>query len=157
MASRKTYNPKGFTLIEIIISVSIMTAIFALGIFMSVSSYQGYIFRSETSILTSALERARSRSMSNISESPHGVCFISPNYIIFEGTVCDTSSSSEKIPAGASVNISGISDSSPVVFEQLSGRLSPALPNPNDERIIEIEQNGKVSILSINNEGRINW
>lgn len=161
MESLKIYNhnKSGFTLIEMMVAIGILIAIFSFGIFLSINSYKGYIFRSEKSVLISVLERARSRAINNMFESNHGVCFVSPNYIIFIGNSCITGqATNEIIPANTSLSMSGLSESSPVVFEQLSGKLVPQISPFSQEYIITLEQEGRTpETITINNEGRVNW
>jgi len=161
MALLKTYNhnKSGFTLIEMLIAIAILIMIFSFGIFLSINSYKGYIFRSEKSVLLSVLERARSRAINNMFESNHGVCFVSPNYIIFIGNSCIPGEpTNETISANTSLKISGLSESSPIVFEQLTGKITPQISPYSDEYIITLEQAGRVpETISINNQGRISW
>ncbi len=161
MALPKIYSldKGGFTLIEMIIAIAILVFIFSFGIFISINSYKGYIFRSEKAVVVSILERARSRALNNMFETSHGVCFVSPNYIIFRGSSCDPADPlNEVIPANTSVSITGLEEISPVVFEQLSGKLIPQLSPQSQEYEIELEQDGRApETISINNEGRINW
>ena len=141
---------KGFTLIEVLIVIAIVTILVGLGLNINIDTYKGYLFRSERSVLVSTLERARSRAMNNYFETTHGVCYIAPNYIIFRGTTCaEGSPTNDVIPENSVVNVSGLSASFPVIFEQLSGRA--------DEKEITLSEGGRTSVISINSEGTINW
>ncbi len=158
-----TYNPikmkKGFTLIEILVVVAIMGLLLSVGLITSFDSYRGYSFRSERAVLVSVLEKARSRAMSNIFETKHGVCYIAPNYIIFRGPSCNPSASTnEIIPGNATISVTGLDQSNPIVFNQLSGNLYHVPPYfPTEEIQITVTQDNRSSIIKINNEGTINW
>jgi prepilin-type N-terminal cleavage/methylation domain-containing protein len=140
----------GFTLLEIMISVTILTIILGLGISVSVDAYQGYFFRSERTIIISMLERARSLSMNNINETLHGLCYdaTTQSYILFEGSLCVPGASANiTMNANAGIAVSGLS--SGVIFTQLSGTTSSAT--------ITISSIGRTADISINHEGRISW
>jgi len=150
---------KGLTLIEILVSVSILIVVLGLGLFVTFDAYRGYSFRSERSVLISALEKARSRSMANLHQTTHGVCFSGSKIIIFRGSVCNLAlSTNETIPAGASTVIVGMEVATPVVFDRLSGKLSPEVSPESAERTISITDGIRApQEIKINNEGTINW
>ncbi len=68
MASRKisTPKPRAFTLIEAAGRARLLTIVGGLGLIMSMDDFRGYSFRSERDTIVSALEKARSQSISNI-------------------------------------------------------------------------------------------
>ena len=65
----------GFTLIEILVVSAIITVLASLGLLMSFDVYRGFSFHSEVSTVASLLMRARSRSLANINQIPHGLHF----------------------------------------------------------------------------------
>lgn len=143
-------NNKGFTLIEIIVVIAILTGLMGLGLFMSMDSYRAYLSRSERDTVVSLLERARSHAMANIYQTPWGVCYISPNYIIFRGTTCTAgAATNEATPANPGVAISGLDSTSPIVFSQLSGSTAGG--------VVIVTEQGRVSTITINYEGTIIW
>jgi hypothetical protein len=95
--------------------------------------------------------------MANVGGTTHGVCWTPAGYIVFAGSVCVSSvENAEIFPTTPSVSVSGLEQSNPVVFEQVSGNLLPQLVL-GEERVIQFSENGKSSEISINNEGTINW
>ena len=140
----------GFTLLEIMISVTILTIILGFGITISFDAYRGYFFRSDRTIIISMLERARSLSMNNIGETVHGLCYdaTTKSYILFEGSVCDPGASANiTMDANSGITVSGLSPG--VIFTQLSGTTSIAT--------ITISSIGRTADITINHEGRISW
>ncbi len=130
--------------------MAIVTLLVGFGLGINIDTYKGYLFRSERSILVSTLERARSRAINNFYETTHGVCYIAPNYIIFRGTTCaEGAPSNEVIPENSVVTVTGLSQASPVIFDQLSGRTA--------EKQITLTGGGRTTEISINSEGTINW
>lgn len=163
MESHKTYNldnmskhihKKGLTLIEILLVIGIFTLIISLGLITDLGFLKSDILQTEKSIVVSLLERARNRSMSNSFQSPHGFCFIPPNYVIFRdgpGTRCTAGvSTNEIIPANTNVaEDAGTTFPAFVIFSQLSGTSTPA--------VIHLTDGIKTEDITINYEGRINW
>ena len=150
----------GLTLIEVLVVMGILIFILSLGLFVSFDAYRGYIFRSERSVAVSVLEKARSRAVNNLYEMPHGVCYddASRAYVIFRGASCILgAANNETIPGSASVGVSGLAVLSPVVFEQITGKLVPQLSPYTSELDITLTRDAKTASIYINNEGRINW
>jgi len=144
------YSKKGFTLLEILVVFGILMILTSFGLFLSMDFFRGYTFNYEKNILIGVLQKARSESMANINQAPHGFYWDGDNYIIFQGEDYSTRDASfdEVFPASKNISISGV-PSAGVVFEQLSGDSSPF--------DIIISDNIKSATISINKEGRINW
>lgn len=149
----------GFTIIEILVVVSLFAVISGFGLIVGMDSYRGYAFRADRDTLVSLLERARSQSINNIcvgasctNGKPHGVFVdaVSSRYILFQGATYATRDSANDEVAAASplVGRSGLSE---VVFAQLSGNASPA------GDIVLSGAVGQISTVSINAVGRISW
>lgn len=157
--SRTNFQEKdaGFTLIEIIVVMSLLAVIGALTAFANFDVWRGYTFRGESDLLISLLQKARSQSVNNIclgsscvEGQPHGVKILPDKYIIFQGTVYNPSDPlNEEFDASDTVSHSGMSE---VVFSQLSGDVSLA----GDIILNEID-GFRSETISINNEGRINY
>jgi len=140
-------NQRGFSLIEIIVVIGILGIILGLGSFVGFDSIKRNYFRAEVDTVVTALEKARSRSMTNLYETTHGVCFIAPNYIVFRGKDCVVSATSETIPGNENITVTFTP--SVVVFSQLAGTTTPAT--------IHITDGVKSTDITINYEGTINW
>lgn len=146
---QKHKSDAGFTLIEILITVGILTILSGVGLFLSMDFYRGYSFNYERNLLVSILQKARSESMANINQSAHGFYYDGSNYIIFEGNSYSAGNPKNKIfPSAKSVSVI-CSPSCEIVFQQLSGDATAA--------DITISGNSKTTIISLNEEGRINW
>ncbi len=147
---------RGMTFIEILVVVAIIGVIMSFGMSNNVGLFMGDTFRSEKNIIVSLLEKARSRAMSNMFDSTHGVCYNAGNYVLFRGrTTCLPLNPSTDENTPANTNIASISkfstDFTPVVFNQLTGNVTGA---PID---IIVKDDTKTDIININNEGTINW
>jgi len=113
----------GFTLIEILIALTILSAIFGLGFPVTWSFYGTYQFDSEGKVLVSVLEQARNSAMINRNQSAHGVFINDDQMTVFQGaSYASRNASMDKIfPRNRLIAISGPAE---IVFSALSGQVS---------------------------------
>ncbi len=111
--------------------------------------YRSNSFQTDVNSIVAALQKARSQSINNIDEKPHGVLLNSSNYIIFEGSSYATrdTTKDEALSANPSFTFSGPTE---IIFTQLSGE-SSASGN------LVINNGFRTASISFNNEGRIDW
>lgn len=160
MASLNIYNQnKGFTLIEILVVIGILTVIISFGMIVDFSSFTSNTFQGEEAKIVSILQKARSRAMANMcigagctNGKKHGVCYDSANskYKIFQGVASDPNP--DKLDANSNITISGPlfpCSSSGIIFDQLTGNTTST--------IVNLSYGAKSTVITINNEGTINW
>ncbi len=148
MSTKSKYN-KGFTLIEVIITLGIFSIISTFTLLASMDFWRSYSFRSERNLIVGILQKARSQSLSNINQSSHGVYIGTNQYVIFEGsTYSPTDPKNEVYESASAINHSGMTE---VVYEQLSGKTSTTGGN------LTLTYGVNQSIISTNNAGQINW
>ena len=144
----------GFTLIEILVAFGIFVLILSLGLLLAMDFYKTYAFNYETSLLAASLQSARSRALSNMNQSPHGLHFENGVYVIFEGGSYDSSDPKNKtIPMSYLVEVKDEATGLPagdIIFEQLSGSVS-------GDFALLVQSGAKSSQISVNREGGINW
>lgn len=141
-------------MIEIIVVIAILIVIISFGTIIDFSSFTSSTFQNEESKIVSALEQARSHAMANMFQTKFGVCYISPNYIIFRENVAycvDGEATNELIPANTNIASQIDTDFPAVVFDQLTGNR-----NTTDDTI-HITNGIKLADITINDEGTINW
>ncbi|HEY4523602.1 MAG TPA: hypothetical protein VJK04_01870 [Candidatus Paceibacterota bacterium] len=146
----------GFTLIEILVGMTLFAFVGSLLALGNLDMYRGFTFRSEASVLVALLQRARSQAMNNIclgsgcvGGKPHGLVIQTNKFVIFQGDSYATRdvAQDEEIAANANISHSGPGE---VVFSQLA-----ATSSVNGD--INITNGQQTSTISINNEGRISW
>ena len=143
-------STRGFTLIEILVVSAIISVLAGAGLLMGFDVYRSYSFHSELNTIVTILEKARSRSLANINQLPHGVHFDSEGFTLFEGRIFDSASPSNVfISKGGSADVQASAD---VVFTQLSGEVDETA------EIQVVDSNSSRSFtITVNEEGRINW
>ena len=146
----------GFTLIEILVVLGIITIVGSMSMIMGVDDYRRQLFRSDRDVLITALQHARSQAVSSIclgtgctGGKPHGVYIGPDSYVMFQGTSYATRDMDVDIviDADGSTLQGGISE---VVFEQLSG---DALLNGD----IMLTNGERTSVITVGSEGQIIW
>lgn len=130
MPSRNT-SPlaSAFTLVEVIIVTAIFSALLGLGLLLGMEVFRGTFFRSSREVLVSTLTTARTRALTNVHGSAHGVCYSAPDFVLFEGSTYSASkTSNERVTGSDSFSVSSSADfftcgvGTGVVFQPLSGK-----------------------------------
>jgi prepilin-type N-terminal cleavage/methylation domain-containing protein len=140
----------GFTLIELIVVMAIFLIAGGFGLVLSMDSYRSYNFREQQNLLVGLLQKARSESMENINQQPHGL-YISQNpaeYVLFQGPSYAGRDALEDItfPGSGSFSCGGLNE---IVFTQLSGSVPISGAITLDDHIHPVIN------INLNNEGRI--
>jgi prepilin-type N-terminal cleavage/methylation domain-containing protein len=141
---------KGFTLVEILVTLAILTTILAIGALANINLFRQEQVLKEEMILVSTLHKARNRAMNNVNQTKHGVHIENglDYYLIFKGdTYNSNDSTNEIIPREEKIISSGLTD---IVFEQLSG-------NANEGNITLTDTGGKQKTIIISENGLIDW
>ena len=138
---------RGFTALEtfIVLSVAILLIVIVLPSFQAMRNNQ--VLKATASEVVSALNEARSQSLSSVDSSEYGIHFESDEIIIFKGTTFssldpDNENISITSPASiSSINLTG--GAVDVYFDRLSGA-----PNKTGTITISISTFSKVIIIS---------
>jgi prepilin-type N-terminal cleavage/methylation domain-containing protein len=161
MASHKTSIAKsfmrGFTLIEVLIVVSLITMIAGLTLFFDVSSFRRTAFNAELATLAVALQTARADALNNIDQLPHGVKIYPGSYrgyVVFEGADYSHRDTTKDVSIPSMYTVA-VAPSSPdeVVFKQLSGEASTT---NYTLALFDTNRNASGTVL-MNTEGLIDW
>lgn len=147
----KEDNKKGFSMIEILVVISIFFLVTGVGLFMSFDIFRGSNIHSEKDLIISLLEKARSESMNNLNEKVHGFCVKGSNYIVFEDGTCSTNTREEIYEKNSGISLTySPTIPSEIIFDRLTG-------NPTWNGSISVSKDGKTAIISINSQGMIDW
>ena len=137
---------KGFSLIEIIVVIGVVALVIGFGVVTDLGAFRQDTFLTEEAKIVSILQKARSRAMANLYDTNHGVCYIAPDYVIFQGSSC---AAGDSIPANIAIASHASTIFPTIVFTRLSGATTGAT--------IHITDGTKSDDIIINNEGTINW
>jgi prepilin-type N-terminal cleavage/methylation domain-containing protein len=139
---------RGFTIIEIIISIGILSIMGSFGLFIGLDFYRNYRLAEERDLVVSLLQRARNLAQENIGNLPHGIYFGANEYVLFEGLAYNPINPlNEKFDIGLGVGHSV--NQNEIVFSKLSG-------NANFSGNINLVFGSKTLSISVNNYGQIN-
>ena len=150
-------NIRGFSTIEEALLVFFVTVVGAWSAVTGLDTYRGYQFRNERNAVVGALQDARNQAIHNICRDAscadgisHGVYFTPTEHIIFEGiNYASANYAVDKVVnANENIQVTGLGE---VIFSRLSGEANPA------GTITITDVAGHISIIDINNEGRIAW
>ena len=146
---------QGFTLIEVIIVLAIISTVSTIAVFSGLESYRQYLYHNDRDLLVTLLLHARAQSMGNICVGPtcvdgvsHGVAVVPSGYILFQGSTFalrDPSSDGffERNPHSIS---SGVTE---VVFTKVSGTTTGG--------VLTLDDGARTSDVTISSEGQITW
>jgi prepilin-type N-terminal cleavage/methylation domain-containing protein len=157
-------SSKGFTLMEVLLVIGLITIVASFGLFVSMDSYNSSSFQNDRNLLVSTLMRARSESINNVCLSttsspctdgkPHGVHLdtsggLVTQYVLFQGTTYNpTDPINEIIKTNHYLTISGTTD---VYFTELSDSVTTPVT-------ITLKDNStSTSDINIGGEGQITW
>ena len=153
LPSTSIQDSKGFTLIEILVVIALLTVIASFGVTAGIDSYQRFLFRSNVDTAVSLLQKARSSAIHNIGETSHGVYFCDPSnskFVLFRGTTYDPISPSNfPVDKSKAVKVTSCPTPSEIVFTQLSGDTTGG--------DITLTDGVRNVTITVNNEGGINW
>lgn len=155
---------RGFTLVEVLVTISIMMIIGGLGLVFGLDSLRSYAFRSDRDLLVSALQYSRATAMGNMCRNntdsscvggrSHGVHLADSSITLFQTSSAASDYSSRDasadlvLPLSPATVLSGVTD---VVFAQLSGDVAV----PGEMTLTSV--GGRSSKITIGSEGQIEW
>ena len=149
MKSRSIYINNAFTLIETLIVLSIITVLASVGIIVGVSSYQRTVFQDYQQEVIDLLHRARSRAMSGIAGTDHGVHFEPHQAILFRGISFAARDPvfDEPVELGSAITATPPGE---IIFSRITGNVgSPGTVTLTDET--------HTMHIEITSEGGITW
>lgn len=139
---------KGFTLLEILLALGILAAIFAAGLPLLTNVYLGFQLNAESDNLIGVLRKAQSLAFANQNQSAYGVEILENQYVVFKGGSYATRDPAfdEKFAKPSGIFISGLSE---IVFTPLSGV-------PDRTGNFNLSNGRQTLSIQINEEGTIN-
>lgn len=145
-------NLRGFTLLEILISLSIIVTLLVLMSPTTVKFYQKRTITAERDAVLGYLRRARALSIGNQNELAHGLIASSTDWIIFSGNsyVSRNIAYDEVFPKSGGVKATGATE---IVFSSLSGNATSTFGTTTLTLAIGAESQS----ASFNTEGGIFW
>ena len=135
-------------MLELILAAAIFALISSFGFLVSLDFYRSYVFDNEVKVLVSLLQRARSQSLNNMGQSPHGFAALSSQYVLFDRADFIKPEAGDLLyPRDAQITISWAGAPEQIVFEQLSGNSREqeiVLSDGKRSRKITVSKNGRI-------------
>lgn len=152
-----SYRDSGFTLIELILVLAIISFVATFGIIAGIDTYARYSFHSDAENAVSMLQKARSEAVNNIGGSPHGVYVgaDSSSLVLFQGAsyVTRDQALDLKIEKARTVSYSDTCMDHSVVFVQFSGEAAACTVSISNISSSAVAP----TLVTINSEGGIDW
>ncbi len=148
---RRCKNKNGFTLIEVLVVIGLLSVIAMMTIVTGISTVNRDTLAEERDLLVLLIAQARSRALANVNQSAHGVHIAGNVYTQFEGESLAGSDPAKHrtIPRASNVTISPIDVD--IVFSQRSGNVTTGAGT------ITLAKESHTMTIEINNAGRIEW
>jgi len=149
-----THFKKGFTIIEILVVLAIIGFLVAVVLPSLSTMRSNQVLKSAATDIFSALNKARSNTLSSVDSSEYGVHFESAKIVIFKGTTFSSADpSNEEILISSPASVSGISLSgggAELYFNRLSGAPNKTgtitVTNGSLSKVVTISATGAVSL-----------
>lgn len=153
----QNFYKKGMSVVEILITIAILTIIFLITIPQFSKMRENQVLKNAVGDITSSMNNAQAQSLASVDSSEYGVRFQSDRIIIFKGKIYDVNSAENKTvniisPASISnVTLAGVSSTEgDLYFERLSGVPSKigtiTISTSSLSKIITISSTGSFSL-----------
>jgi prepilin-type N-terminal cleavage/methylation domain-containing protein len=155
MSSKLSKESRGFTLIEILVVLSVLVLITGLTLFSFRDLNRSQALDKNAMSLVSLLEEARSLTLASKDDSEYGVYFGPEEVVLFKGEDFNSGEAVRTFSLHSIVEMSDVlgGSSDQVVFERLTGKASASgtvtlslKNNPDSEKVIEIFLTGIVEV-----------
>lgn len=142
----------GFTSLELMLVVTIILVLAGFSGIAPLGLYRAHVLNAERDNLISILQYIRSRALSNVDRSPHGIKVESSQYTLFQGNAFDSRDQSKDIRIPLTQNILR-SATGEIIFLPFRGNIST-------DQIVKLSptwDRDLVITVTVNNEGVIIW
>lgn len=133
-------------MIEVIIVIAILSIILGMGAVFMTDAIGRSVALNEQNLVSTLLIGQRTKALSNINQTSHGLKVEASQYTLFEGVSFAAGTNKRSIAKGAGVTTGGDTE---FVFGQLSGTSTTAS--------MTITDGAKTATISVNAEGRVEW
>ncbi|MEW5908096.1 MAG: hypothetical protein AB1643_02870 [Patescibacteria group bacterium] len=138
----------GFTLVELLIILTLIIVIFSLTIPLGINFYKNQTLDEVATDILSNLRKAHNKAVFQKNDSAFGIKFFPDSYILFQGNNFSSriQDEDENFSLPYSINVNGISE---IVFSKLSGTTTAGaliISSGSNSKTININEQGKVDI-----------
>ncbi|MBY0539273.1 type II secretion system GspH family protein [Patescibacteria group bacterium] len=137
---------RAFSMIEVIVVIGILSVILGTGAVFMTDAIGRSVALNEQNLIATLLMGQRTKALSNINQTSHGLKVEAAQYTLFEGVSFVAGTNKRSIAKGAGVTTGGDTE---FVFGQLSGTSTAAA--------MAVTDGAKTATISVNTEGRVEW
>jgi prepilin-type N-terminal cleavage/methylation domain-containing protein len=161
MALHKTSilkTSRGFTLLEVVITLAIFSVIAGFGLFITESAFRQSSFAADRDLLVALLQHARAQAIANVCGGtctgndglPHGVHIDSAGHTLtaFQGSSYNSGDTQNQVfTQNPNTVETGATD---IIFAQRTGAVT-------SQQIVTVTAIGRTSVITIEPNGRVWW
>lgn len=138
---------KGFTLIEILLVLGLVSGLAALTMPIGLTFYRNQIVDENGRDIAAAIHRARSQAMSQKNDAPFGVALFPGSYVLFEGPsyASRNAANDEIFPLPGGLSLSGLTE---IVYSKPGGTTTAS-------GIITVSSASTNTTITVNQQGMI--
>ena len=139
----------GFTLVELLVSITLLFLVVGVGFWVVPELYRRQMASAERDTIIEVLRRARTKALTNVRQSDHGVRVNANEYALFEGSSYATRNTAydESFLRTTGFTVGGLSE---VVFRALDAYVATS-------GAVTISHDPHIFTVSVNSEGAILW
>ena len=137
---------KGFTLLEIIITISIIIIVSSISMQIYYNLRDKHLIETDADSIISMIEKAKSLSLNRKNDSSYGVAFSSSTVTVFSGNTHVSGNDISKYDLGSILNLSLSSHGSELNFSKLTNL-------PNATGTITLNKNSYSKVITIYGTG----
>ncbi len=115
---------KGFTVIEVLVSLSILVILFGISLGVFYAQRKAANIENDAQNVLTQLQKARNQTLSSVNNSSFGVRFTASSSALFEGTTYSQAGTLFTFPFSSNVTTSLTGGVTQVYFERLTGEPS---------------------------------
>ncbi|MEK7616348.1 MAG: prepilin-type N-terminal cleavage/methylation domain-containing protein [Patescibacteria group bacterium] len=143
-----TKQRRGFTLIEVLISLSILTILLGLSVPFVLNFYERYQIDSERAKFVSLLRQARTMSLGGEGSADHGMYISGTQFTVYEGANYATRNTAKDQTSERETNVD-ITGPTEATFAYLTGTTA--------SQSFILDNRVKQNTIHVNTEGTIDW
>lgn len=149
MRSSRFHIHHGFTLLEVMMAIGILTIIFGAGLPTSIGLLRNYVLDADRDTLVTLLQRAQNEAFANLNQASHGVEITATSFVGYQGSSYASRDTTKDIVFPRSKLVTTAGDVE-VNFSAIKAQVAAG-------KTITLNNTIKTETVTVNPEGMIDW